>query len=211
MNVTVADGSVHIAEVARRFAPHLHVVAIAQPEPVLRELNVVTMVPGTEDARDSVLSLEAIEADDAAIGVVVMGTEPVVEDPQTVDPDGIVASGAPRIMMGGLVAAAVGAILVGGLAAVLSDGPGVIGAVLAGAALFGPFGAIWAVFGRLGDSADREALVEPQAADVTVVSYHTDDDDEADAGFERLRAHGHRNVVILDASGAHVLRRNDAS
>lgn len=210
MNVTVADGTVHVAEVARRFAPHLHVVAVSQPEPVLRERNVVTMVPATEDARDSVLSLEEIETDDAAIGVVVMGSEPVPDIIGPADLEGVASSAGPRILVGGLFAAVVGAAIVGGLAAALSDGPGVIGAALAGAALFGPFGVIWAVFGRLGGSdAYRQTLVEAQSADVTVVSYHTDDDAEAEAGFERLRAQGHRNVVIVDASGSHVLRRND--
>lgn len=211
VNVVVAGDSIHIAEVARRFAPHLHIVSIAQPEPVLRERNVVTMVPAAEDAGDSVLSLEAMAADDAAIGVVLMGSEPADDGP-SIGPEAATTTVAPRILVGGLLAAVVGALVVGAAAALLSDGPGVIGAMVGGAALFGPFGATWAGFGRRGDSDGYgQPFVEPHPADLAVVSYHTDDEAQADAGFERLRAHGHRNIVILDASGSHVLRRNDGS
>lgn len=213
MNVVVAGDVVHLAEVARRLVPHLHVLSIAQPEPVLRERNVITMVPASEDPGDSVLLLESIVEDDAPVGVVAMGAEPATDVSPAIDRERPTTPVGPRVLAGGLVAALVGAAVLGTLAALLFDGPGVLGAMVGGAAVFGPFGATWAVFGRRDGVSDPygQPLVDAQPAAVTVVSYHTEDQAQAEVAFERLRASGHRNVVILDASGAHMLRRNDGS
>jgi hypothetical protein len=195
-----------LATLARRVAPNLHVISISQPEPVLRRRNVVAVVPSTEEARATVLELEGIEDDDAAIGVVVMGSSPAPDSADSVDREGVTGAVAPRIVVGGLIGAIVGALVVAGAVALFADDSAIIAAALGGAALGGSIGAIWTVFARFGGSdAYRQTFVEPQVRDVTLVSYHTDRDEDARAGYERLHAH-HDTVFILDQSGARVLR-----
>jgi hypothetical protein len=195
-----------IAEFARTVAPGLHIASDSNPEPVLREHNVVALVPTTEEARAAVLALEALDDDDSAVGVVVMGSG-AADDTPAVDPEGVTRAVAGRAIVGGIIGAVVGAVVVGVLTAVVFDGPGLLGAVLGGPLLIGPIVAIWVVFRRLGGSdAYRQTFTEPQRTDVSLVSYHTDDAGQADVAFSRLRDLGPRKLLITDRSGTQVLR-----
>jgi hypothetical protein len=200
-----------MTDLAERLVPHLDVVSTSQPEPTPGRHNVVAIVPDVEHARAAVLALESMEDDDARVGLVVMGARPR-DDVAGIDPEGVTGSVAPRIVLGALAGAVVGALVVGGATALLADDSAVAGPAIGGAFLFGVFGAIWAVFARLGGSdAYRQTFVEPRTDAVALVSLHTDDRDAAAAGFERLRGAGPYTVMEYDASLRTEVRRVDGS
>ena len=196
---TVAERMVAEHRVSDDTSTDLRVVSISNPEPVLRRFNVLGIAGTTQDARRAVVALEGIEADDASIGVVVLGTEPAEPADGRVDPEGVTKAVGPRLLVGGLVGFVVGAIVIGGGAWLLDAGGATIGAALGGGAMGAVFGAIWVVFARLGGSdAYRQTFVEHRGEDVTLVSLHTDDADEAAEAKRRL--HDLR-VVEVSQSG----------
>jgi hypothetical protein len=198
-----------LTELARQLAPHLRIISASRPAPVLRDHNVLAMSGDADVGRRAVLALESIEHADDQLGTVVMGaiTDEVdddsAEDNGRVDPEGVGRQVVPRVLLGGLLGAIVGAILVGGGAFLLgAEGWEVAGAAAAGAMLLSVFGAIWLTFAGLGGSdAYRQTFVDDAATELTIVSVHTDDPDEAEAARSRLTGINDVKVMTVDRFG----------
>jgi hypothetical protein len=179
--------AVTLRGVAERLFPDHEIVSISNPEPILRRYNVLAAAPSAAEARKAVTGLEAIEADDANVGVVVLGSQPGEAGDGRVDSEGVTRAVAPRVVAGGLLGFVVGAVVIGGGAALLGAGSTWIGAAIGGGLMGSVFGAIWVVFARLGGSdAYRQTFVEPRREDVTLISLHTDDSEEAAQARRRL-------------------------
>jgi hypothetical protein len=198
-----------LTELARQLAPHLRIISASRPAPVLRDHNVLAMSGDADVGRRAVLALEGIEHADDQLGTVVMGaiTDEVdddsAEDNGRVDPEGVGRQVVPRVLLGGFLGAIVGAILVGGGAFLLgAEGWEVAGAAAAGAMLLSVFGAIWLTFAGLGGSdAYRQTFVDDAATELTIVSVHTDDPDEAEAARSRLTGINDVKVMTVDRFG----------
>jgi hypothetical protein len=189
-----------------RWAPHLRIVSMSQPEPHLERLNVVATTSDPEAARSAVLDLEAEEIDDARIGLVALGA-PTDEDLRPgVDPEGVTRTLAPRVVIGGAIGAVAGAAIGAGAAALAGAQAGyIVAAALAGAVLLSAIGAIWATFPRLGASdAYRQTFVDDAIDELNVVSLHTDDPAEAERAMSRLSSRDDLVVHLVDAEGAPV-------
>lgn len=184
-------------------------MSVSNPEPHLERLNVVATTAEKEVARTAVLELEAEEIDDARIGLVVLGPPTDEAETQGVDPEGVGRAILPRILLGGALGVAVGAGAGAIVAAVAGAQPAfVVAAALAGAAIVGVIGAIWATFPRLGASdAYRQTFVDDELDELNIVSLHTDDPSEAERAIARLSSHPELAVRLLDADGAAVPRR----
>jgi hypothetical protein len=175
----------------------------------LRDHNVLAMSGDADVGRRAVLALEGIEHADDQLGTVVMGaiTDEVdddsAEDNGRVDPEGVGRQVVPRVLLGGLLGAIVGAILVGGGALLLgAEGWEVAGAAAAGAMLLSVIGAMWLTFAGLGGSdAYRQTFVDDAATELTIVSVHTDDPDEAEAARSRLARLNDVKVMTVDRFG----------
>jgi hypothetical protein len=184
-------------------------VSVSNPEPHLERLNVVATTADPGAARTAVLALEAEEIDDARIGLVVLGPPTVEAETEGVDPEGVGRTILPRILLGGAIGAAIGA---GGgalIAAAAGARPAfVASAALAGAAILGVLGAIWATFPKLGASdAYRQTFVDDELDELNIVSLHTDDPTEAERAITRLSSHPELAVRLLDGDGATVPQR----
>ena len=187
-----------LSDVARSFVRDRRIASVSNPEPALRQYNVLAVAASVEQARSTVVGLEGVDHRDDAVGLVVFGED---DDRPTgrVDPEGVTGAVFPRIVVGGLIGALIGAIVIGGGAALLDAGGAAIGAAIGGAAMFAVFGAVWATFTKMGGSdAYRQTFVASAGDDVSVVSLHTDDRDEAIAARERLREVGEVHVVGPD-------------
>ncbi len=198
-----------LTSLAREWAPHLRVVSVSNPEPHLERLNVVATTADQAIARTAVLELEAEEIDDARIGLVVLGPPSDESDTQGVDPEGVGRAILPRVLLGGVLGALVGAGAGAIIAAIGGARPAFIAAAaLAGAAIVGVIGAIWATFPRLGGSdAYRQTFVDDELDELNIVSLHTRDPSEAERAIDRLSSHPELAVRLLDADGATVPRR----
>jgi hypothetical protein len=206
-----SDPGERLTSLARRWAPHLEVLSVSQPEPHLEQFNVVATTSDADKARAAVLQLEAEENDDARIGLVVLGAPTDEREPTGVDPEGLGRTIAPRIVTGGAIGAVVGA-SVGGAVAAISGGAAsvIVGAALAGAVLLALVGAIWATFARLGASdAYRQTFVDETATGLNVVSLHTDEEAEAERAIARLTGQPDLVVRLLDSRGSPVPSRSD--
>jgi hypothetical protein len=197
-------------DVARQLAPHLRIISASRPTPLLRDHNILAVAHDTESARRAVLALEAVEPADDQLGTVVMGAVPGAadraaadDDNGRVDPEGVGRQVIPRVLLGGLIGAVVGAIVVGGGALVLgATGWELVGAAAAGAMLLSVFGAIWFAFAGFGGSdAYRQTFVDEAATELTIVSVHTDDPQEAAVARQRLAGDADLTIVAVDRFG----------
>jgi len=206
------DPSAHVGatllDVARRVAPHLHVVSASQPVPPLRAHNVVALAETNEGSRSAVLALESLEADDAKLGTVVMSATETAGDssaPGTtgMDPEGVTGRIVPRAVKGALIGLVVGVLVVGGGALLFGvELPGALAAGAGGAAMFAVFGAIWSAFGAMGGSdAYRQTFVDESISDLSIVSLHTDDAEEAAKARRALAGHDKLRVYDVDQNG----------
>ena len=166
------SGRLTLGEFVRRELPHLHIASISQPEPELARHNVVAATQDIDAARKAVVQLEALEADDAKLGFVVLSAG---GSPDRVaggaDPERVTRTVATRTVVGGAIGALAGALLLGGATALFADGSTALVAALGGAFIGGVFGAIWVVFARMGGSdAYRQSFVAPELTDVCIVS-----------------------------------------
>jgi hypothetical protein len=176
---------------------------------VLRDHNILAIARDAEAGRRAVLALEGIEHADDQLGAVVMGTGSdesdggSPDDKGHVDPEGVGRQVVPRVLLGGLLGAIAGAIVVGGAALLFgATGWEVVGAAAAGAMLLSVFGAMWWTFAGLGGSdAYRQTFVDDTATELTIVSVHTDDPDEAAAAQSRLAGHDDVTVLSVDRFG----------
>lgn len=178
-----------------------------------KRCNVIAVVASAERARRLVLALESIEklTSDDRIGVVVMTGGAAGDDHdegRPVDTAGATAGMGSSIAVGGAIGAAVGGALGVGLGLVVDD-IGVAAPALGGAALLGAFGALWASFARMGGSdAYRQTFVPPNARELSLVTFHTDDVTRADDAFDRLNAAADGDeVMMLDSTLSRTLRR----
>jgi hypothetical protein len=207
-----------LTALARQMAPHLRIISASRPAPVLRDHNVLAIATDAEVGRRAVLALEGIEHADDQLGTVVMGAVAdnaegdSGEENGRVDPEGVGRQVLPRVLLGGLLGAIVGAIVVGGAALLFgAEGWEVAGAAFAGAMLLSVFGAIWLTFAGLGGSdAYRQTFVDDATTDLTIVSVHTDDPDEAEAVRTRLAGVSDVRVVSVDRFG-HVVEAPPSS
>jgi hypothetical protein len=198
-------------DVARQLAPHLRIISASRPTPLLRDHNVIAIASDAEVGRRAVLALESIEHADDQLGTVVMGAVPagdgqsVVDDDGNgrVDPEGVGRQVIPRVLIGALLGAVVGAVVVGAGALLLgATGWRLGGSAAAGAALGAAFGAIWLTFAGLGGSdAYRQTFVDADTSELTLVSVHTDDPEEAEAANARLHDTDGTRVLIVDRFG----------
>jgi hypothetical protein len=198
-----------LTSVVRRWAPHLEVVSVSQPEPHLERLNVVATTSDPVVARDAVLDLEAAEGDGARIGLVALGSPKDEGRPDGIDPEGVGRAVGPRVLVGGAIGAAAGAGLGAALTAISGAEASVVAVgALAGAALLTVPGAIWATFTRLGGSdAYRQTFVDESVDELNVVSLHTSNRDEAERAMARLSARPELAVQLLDGDGNPVRSR----
>ena len=208
--MTPSRHAVHsLTELARQLAPHLRIISTSRPAPVLRDHNVLAIAGDAEAGRRAVLALEGIEHADDQLGTVVMGAVPDAAEGDSadgkghVDPEGVGRQVLPRVLLGGLLGAIAGAIVVGGAALLFgAEGWEVAGAAAAGAMLLAVFGAMWLTFAGLGGSdAYRQTFVDDSATELTIVSVHTDDPDEAEAARSRLAGINDVTVVSVDRFG----------
>jgi hypothetical protein len=199
-----------LRDVARLIEPTMRVVSISNPEPTLAPLNVVAVYRLENDARNAVLALESMEADDGSVGLTVLGRE---DDPAFVtnetaddaeirglDPEGVTADIIPRALKGAVVGAMIGAVLVGGAAALIDGASGAIAGVLGGLLFGAVIGAVWGAFVRMGGSdAYRETFVEPNVTELMLVSLHTADGAHAERARQALAANADRPPYVVRA------------
>ncbi|HWM20244.1 MAG TPA: hypothetical protein VNO51_11195 [Ilumatobacteraceae bacterium] len=194
-----------LSEFVRREVPHLRIASMSQPEPELAHHNVVAATRDIDTARAAVLALEALEANDARLGLVVLSTNgdaDVVDG--GADPEGVTGMVASRTLIGGALGALAGALLIGGATALFANASAAtaIVAAVGGAFIGGVFGAIWVVFAGMGGSdAYRQSFIAPELTDVCIVSLHTDDPAEAANGRDRLAGNGWLTIVEVDGNG----------
>ena len=197
-------------DVARQLAPRLRIVSASRPTPQLRDHNILAIVHDAGAARRAVLALEAIEPADDQLGTVVMGAVPddsgddrPNDDNGRVDPEGVASQVIPRVLAGGLTGALLGAVIIGTGALVLgATGWRLAGAAAAGAMLLSVFGAIWLTFAGFGGSdVYRQTFVDDAISDLTIVSLHTDDSDQAARALERLSGDDELTIVSVDRFG----------
>src|SRR5262245_52412559 len=147
----------------------LDIVSVSQPEPVLLDRNVMAVTDDVLQARQAVLDLEALEIDDARLGLVVLEPPhrwgPEWKEGKT-DVEGATKP-VTRAPFGAVSGAVVGALLIGALAAVLGNGStGMVGMIV-GAVAGSVLGAMIAVFAGMGGSeAYRDTFVSPQETHV---------------------------------------------
>lgn len=192
-----------LGEFVRREMPHLQIVSMSQPEPEFASHNVVAATRDVDDARAVVLELEALEADDAKLGFVVLskeGSTDVVDG--GADPEGVTKMVASRVVVGGALGALAGALIIGAAVALFDRGSTALIAAIGGAFFGGVFGAIWVVFAGMGGSdAYRQSFIAPDLTDVCVVSLHTNDASQAANGRERLATRQWITIVDVDVNG----------
>jgi len=212
-----ADERQGMRDIAGLIEPSMAVVSLSKPEPALQSLNIVAVYGSENDARNAVLALESIEADDRAVGLTVLSAD-VAETAERMDqtdarirgldPEGVAADIAPRALKGALIGAVIGAVIVGGAAALMAGGTAALAGVLGGVLLGGAIGAIWGAFARMGGSdAYRQTFVEPSPAELMLVSLHTGDSIIAERGRELLAANADRPPYIVrsDSDGLRLI------
>jgi hypothetical protein len=200
-----------LGEFVRREMPQLQIVSMSQPEPEFASHNVVAATRDVDAARAVVLELEALEADDAKLGLVVLskdGSPDVVDG--GADPEGVTKMIASRVVIGATLGALAGALLIGGAVALFDRGATALIAAIGGAFFGGVFGAVWVVFAGMGGSdAYRQSFIAPELSDVCVVSLHTNDASQAANGRERLATREWITIVDVDVNGTARGRRGD--
>lgn len=206
-----------VVELAGLLAPDAIVTETSHPPPALDRWNVAVLLDDATVAREAVLALEAISADDAAVGFTVLSppnaaaattearADAVVEPsgPSGVDREGVIGELAPRAFVGGLIGALVGAAVIGLAGWFVAEGVGAIAGAIGGALFGAPIGAIWGGFTRMGGSdAYRQTFVDPDDPSTFMVSLHTADPERADRAASCLGDHG--AVVRAEFDGNHL-------
>lgn len=182
------DNDIGLNDLAHLVAPDTPVSTVSNPEPALKDYNVVGVFHDQDDSRDAVLAMESIEIDDAALGLLTFGS---IESPRGMQPQdrAIVGETLRRTAKGAAIGAVIGALLVG-LGALAFSGSDAIGGAAGGAiggALFGAFlGGLWGAFVRFGGSDAYRQSYTPDRSATTLVSLHTDSPDHAQEARRRM-------------------------
>ena len=155
--------------------------------------------------RAAVLELEALEADDAKLGLVVLSTDGEADlvDGRA-DPEGVTRMVASRTLAGGAIGALVGRDPHRRRDAAVRrrERSTAIVAAIGGAFIGGVFGAIWVVFAGMGGSdAYRQSFIAPELTDVCIVSLHTDDPDRRPTDATGWPATAWLTIVDVDVNG----------
>lgn len=194
LRVALVMTTLHMTDLVRHVEPGGRMISTSNPEPALRAYNVVARYHSADAARNAVLALESLDADDSAVGVTVVELPASFAEGSGADdraangePDpGPIEELTPRMLKGAGFGLVVGAVLVGGVTAVI-DSSIWVGAAIGGAIFGLVVGAIWGAFIRMGGSdAYRQTFVETSSPTVTIVSLHSDDRAEADEARRRL-------------------------
>lgn len=203
------DG-LNLQDLVHRALPDHRVVSTSKPEPRLDAFNVLAIYRSADEARNAVLALAELEADDAAIGLTVLEPPGAVPTrPTGVDPEGVMRDIGPRTVEGAVIGAILGAAVIG-LASALLASEIWIGGALGGALMGAAFGAVWGAFLRMGGgSAYRQTFVTASDEALSLVSLHTADRDEAQDGHARLAIQAVQTPMVLRL-GDGVLRVDDS-
>ncbi len=193
--------TLHMTDLVRHLEPGGRMISTSNPEPTLSAYNVVARYKSPDAARNAVLALESMEADDASIGVTVIELPiPWTRDDRRVEEPtrGPIDEMTPRMLKGAALGFFVGAILVGGVTALI-DSSIWIGAAIGGAIFGLVVGAMWGAFIRMGGSdAYRQTFVETSSPTLTIVSLHSDDRAEADEARRRLALEAETEPVVVE-------------
>jgi len=207
--------TLHMTDLVRHVEPGSRMISTSNPEPALRAYNVVARYRSDDAARNAVLALESLEADDAAVGVTVVelptaelaarpgaaGDRAHAEQRPEQHPEqhrGPIEEMTPRTLKGAAIGLVVGAVLVGGIVAII-DSSLWIGAAIGGAIFGLVVGAIWGAFSRMGGSdAYRQTFVETSSPTLTIVSLHSDDRAEADEARRRLALEADTPPLVVE-------------
>jgi hypothetical protein len=199
------DNTPSLTDVAHEIAPDLRIVSASQPVPKLRTHNVVALAGSAERARHAVLALERLEYDDDKLGTVVMSRPGSLDEERRLhgDHEGVSRVVVPRVLLGGAIGAAVGFVVIGLVALGLGvTGWQAVGAALGGLMMFAVLGAIWVTFAGMGGSdAYRQTFVDEDVTELTIVSLHTDDAQEAEAAEQALVSDP--DIVVLHVGRNH--------
>lgn len=194
-----------LREWAQDLAPALDVVSASVPEPRLNPGDALAIFDSPEAARELVLNWERIEPADESVGFVALGTAPEqrVRDGDTVgaDPEGVTKHTAGRIWRGALPGVLIGSAAVGVTVGVATGHAGAtIGGALGGALFGGVAGATMSMAKGTGwGESYQHAFVDPDATEVVVASFHSNDQQRVEAAYEAASA----------ASGARLARVTD--
>ncbi|HWL43970.1 MAG TPA: hypothetical protein VNQ73_13600 [Ilumatobacter sp.] len=205
--VTDTDRPLTLREWAQGLAPGLDVVSASGPEAALEAGDLVAIFPTAEAARSVVLSWERIEAADAAVGFIALGTAPdrqtELDRPTGVDPEGVAGHTARRVLKGALPGAFVGAAAVGTTVAITSgSGAALVGAGLGGAAFGAVAGGVMAMVKGTGwGEAYQHSFVDPGATEIAVASFHSEDADHLSAAEQAAAEHPEARLARVTADG----------
>jgi hypothetical protein len=194
--------TLHMTDLVRHVEPSGRMISTSNPEPALRAYNVVARYRSADAARNAVLALESLEADDGAVGVTVVelpSWTAGVDEVSDADRDpGPIDEMTPRMLKGAAIGLVVGAVLVGGVTALI-DSEIWVGAAIGGAIFGLVVGAIWGAFLRMGGSdAYRQTFVETTSPTLTIVSLHSNDRIEADEARRRLALEADEAPLVVE-------------
>jgi hypothetical protein len=191
--------TLHMTDLVRHVEPGGRMISTSNPEPALRAYNVVARYRSADAARNAVLALESLDADDAAVGVTVVELPAVAGETAEAEPDpGPIEEMTPRVIKGAAIGLVVGAVLIGGVVALI-DSSIWIGAAIGGAMFGLVIGGIWGAFLRMGGSdAYRQTFVESSSPTLTIVSLHSDDRVEADEARRRLALEAEDTPLVVE-------------
>lgn len=186
-----SNDSVTLAEWAQAQEPALFVRGQSEPEPVLREHNLIARVHDPEVSRELLLKWERIQPAAAGVGFVALSRSSEPTGPNAyeapshaaptakTDPQKVTKHAGSKILRGAVPGAVIGAIVVGLIAVLMtSDAGSFVGGALGGAALGLVAGGVGSYVAGTGWSeAYKESFVEADAADVIFASIHADEAD----------------------------------
>lgn len=196
-----------LREWAQGLAPRLDVVSASVPEPHLAPGDTLAIFHSADVARELVLSWERIEPADESVGYVALGVsaEQRARDGAEVgaDPEGVASHAMGRVWRGAVPGAVVGAAAVGVTVGVATGNAwATIGAALGGAAFGGVAGAMFGVVKGTGwGEAYKHAFVDPEATDLVVASFHSNDPSRVDAAEQAARSAGEARLARVAADG----------
>lgn len=201
------DGELHPSDWARTLAPELDVVTSSAVEPALVPGDLLAVFDDTDAARELVLAWERIEAPDRAVGFVALGRSPErpseIARPSGVDPEGVTTHAGKSALAGAVPGAIIGALLVGAIVAIISGWTGAVwGGVLGGAAFGAVAGGVMVFVKRTGwGDAYEHSYVDPDATELAVVSFHSEDPERIERARDAAREADRVRLATVTSDG----------